>query len=537
VILLVDACRNEGARGGEGIGGETQSGVVVVSSCRPSERSYEIDELQHGAFTYGLLEGLRLEGENNCATVERLDQYLRFRVPELCQLHKKSRQTPYTQAEPIEKRHLILLPRRASLADVEPLRLDALQAEAAGNLDAAEQLWWRVIAVSPVDAQAHEAIKRVALKEAAPATGPIAAPIAEPPVPSAAQPRFAPRPAWQLSRRRVISAGALAVAAAGTGVVAWRSLHRSASSPALRTIEFDYASVDENGRHERPRHAKAAVFTEDLGSRTGLDMVAIAAGRFMMGSPQQEPERQPNEGPRHLVEMPQYFIGAAPVSQAQWLAVIIAHPARLKHDLDPNPSFFHGAELPVESITWYEAEEYCLRLSAITGRDYRLPSEAQWEYACRSGTTGPFNLGPTITTDLANYCGKGGAVCGDSDGHSIASEYYAGVQYGSGAYGQGPVGVFRGTTTPAGTFPPNRFGLYDMHGNVWEFCRDIATASYDDAPQDGSAYLVGAPGAYRVLRGGSWSHNPAICRSAYRDSNLPDDLGWQGRSGFRVVCT
>jgi formylglycine-generating enzyme required for sulfatase activity/uncharacterized caspase-like protein len=536
VILLLDACRNEGARDGEGIGAETQPGVVAVSSCRPSERSYEIDELQHGAFTYGLLEGLRLEGENNCATVERLDQYLRFRVPELCQLHKKSRQTPYTQAEPIEKRHLILLPRHASLADVEPLRLDALQAEAAGNLDAAEQLWWRVIAVSPVDAQAHEAIKRVALKEAASATGPIAAPIAEPPAPSAAQPRVAPRPARKPSRRRVIGAGALAVAAAGGGVVAWRSLHRSASPPGMSTIEFDYASVDENGRQERPRHAKAAVFSEDLGSRTGLDMVAIAAGRFMMGSPAQELERQPDEDPQHLVNVPAFFIGAGSVTQAQWLAVIIAHPARLQHDLNPNPSFFHGSELPVESITWYEAEEYCRRLSAISGRDYRLPSEAQWEYACRSGTTGPFNLGPTVTTDLANYCGKGGAVCGDSNDHSVASDSYNGVQYPSGAYGQGRTGIFRGTTTPAGTFPPNRFGLYDMHGNVWEYCRDIASANYNDAPQDGSAYLTGASGSDRIVRGGSWSHNPAICRSAYRDSASPDDPGWQGRIGFRVVC-
>lgn len=97
VILLLDACRNEGARDGEGIGAETQPGVVAISSCSPSQRSYEIDELQHGAFTYGLIEGLRLEGENNCATVERLDQYLRFRVPELCRQYKKQGQTPYTQ--------------------------------------------------------------------------------------------------------------------------------------------------------------------------------------------------------------------------------------------------------------------------------------------------------------------------------------------------------------------------------------------------------------------------------------------------------
>src|SRR5207245_7231515 len=111
VILLLDACRNEGARDGQGVGAERQPGMVTIFSCSPNERSCEIGELQHGAFTHTLLEGLRLEGAGNCATVERLDRHLRFRVPELCARYKKPRQTPYTNAEPIEKRHLILLPK------------------------------------------------------------------------------------------------------------------------------------------------------------------------------------------------------------------------------------------------------------------------------------------------------------------------------------------------------------------------------------------------------------------------------------------
>ena len=118
VILLLDACRNEGARDGQGIGAETQMGVVTISSCSPSERSYEVGELRHGAFTYTLLQGLRLQGESNCATVERLDQFLRFRVPDLCSRYRRPRQTPYTNAEPIEKRHLILLPRFATIEDL-----------------------------------------------------------------------------------------------------------------------------------------------------------------------------------------------------------------------------------------------------------------------------------------------------------------------------------------------------------------------------------------------------------------------------------
>ena len=279
------------------------------------------------------------------------------------------------------------------------------------------------------------------------------------------------------------------------------------------------------------------MFTEALGLDAGLEMVSIPAGSFVMGSPQDEPERLPNEGPQHRITLASFFIGRSPVTQAQWTAVVLAHPERISRDLDPKPSFFRGIDLPVESIIWKEAEEFCLRLAAITGRVYRLPSEAEWEYACRAETMTPFNFGPTITSELANYCGTGGAVCGDSGGKSIASDVYNDVKYTSGAYGQGPVGIFRGMTTRPGTFPPNRFGLYDMHGNIWEYCLDMVTDSYADVPRDGTAYLSGPSEAWRILRGVCWSHNPAICRCAYRDGLDPSSPGWQGRIGLRLVCT
>ncbi|MBV8121110.1 MAG: formylglycine-generating enzyme family protein [Alphaproteobacteria bacterium] len=340
----------------------------------------------------------------------------------------------------------------------------------------------------------------------------------------------------RLTRRQTMGIAALAVVGTGAAIAA-PSIRRLLSRPALRTVSFEVPSVDERGMRNAPEKYSAAMFTESLGSSGGLDMVSIPAGSFTMGSPADEPERQPNEGPQHHVTLAAFFIGAFPVTQAQWTAVVLAHPGRIHGDLDPKPSFFRGIDLPVESITWNEAEEFCLRLAAITGRSYRLPSEAEWEYSCRAGTTTPFNFGPTITPELANYCGTGGAVCGNSDGKSIASDIYEGVQYKSGAYEQGPAGIFRGTTTRPGTFPPNRFGLYDMHGNVWEYCLDKATDSYTDAPLDGTAYLSGPSDSQRILRGGSWSHNPGICRSAYRDGTDPGFAGWQGRIGFRVVCT
>ncbi len=427
VLLLLDACRNEGARDGQGVGAERQPGIVTLSSCSPNERSYEIEELQHGAFTYSLLEGLRLQGETNCATVERLDHHVRFRVPDLCTKHRKPRQTPYTHAEPIEKRHLILLPKLASLSDLHPIKLDALQAETNGDLETAEQLWWRVIAVSPVDPQAHEAIKRIALKQSASPTTAVDA--------SAAPAGRAGGPTWRISappirltRRRVLEMAGLAAAATGA-IAAVPSIRRLVSKPALRTKSFDVVTVDRKGVRNPPEKYTAASFSETLGPGGGIEMVSIPPGSFTMGSPIDEPERLPDEGPQHHVTLAPFFMSAAPITQAQWAAVVMAHPDPIGRNLNPNPSFFRGIDLPVESITWNQATELCLRLAAISGRSYRLPSEAEWEYACRAGTTGPFHFGPTIGPELANYCGTGGAVCGDSDGRSIASDIYNDVKY------------------------------------------------------------------------------------------------------------
>ncbi|MEL6491421.1 MAG: GUN4 domain-containing protein [Cyanobacteria bacterium J06621_3] len=175
VILLLDACRNEGARDGSGVGIEQQQGVVSIFSCSPNERSYEIEELQQGSFTYSLLEGLSLQGEGNCATVERLYYHLRYRVSEINARYDMPRQTPYAQTEPATKLHLILLPKQATLRDLEVVKKDALTAESTSveaksqlkvqdakqSLDLAEQLWIRVLAVAPGDIEAIRGLQRV----------------------------------------------------------------------------------------------------------------------------------------------------------------------------------------------------------------------------------------------------------------------------------------------------------------------------------------------------------------------------------------
>jgi formylglycine-generating enzyme required for sulfatase activity len=212
-------------------------------------------------------------------------------------------------------------------------------------------------------------------------------------------------------------------------------------------------------------------------------MVGIPGGKFNMGSPASEAGRSDDEGSQHQVTISPLSMGKFTVTQAQWQAV--ATLPKIKTDLKLDPSNFKGKNRPVERISWYDAVEFCTRLSQKTGKTYRLPSEAEWEYACRAGTTTPFHFGATITTELANYNGNS-------------------------TYGSAPKGKYREATTDVGTFPPNAFGLYDMHGNVWEWCADVWHDNYNGAPVNGSALNVGGDNSTRILRGGSWLVNRCL---------------------------
>jgi formylglycine-generating enzyme required for sulfatase activity len=223
--------------------------------------------------------------------------------------------------------------------------------------------------------------------------------------------------------------------------------------------------------------------TENIGNGVSLEMVKIPGGRFLMGSPETEAERDQDEGPQHYVNVPEFLMGKYTVTQAQWQAV-----------MGNNPSQFKGKNRPVENVSWNDATKFCQKLSKKTGRDYRLPSEAEWEYACRAGTTTPFYFGETITPELVNYNGNE-------------------------TYGNGPEGKDREETTDVGIFPPNSFGLYDMHGNVYEWCQDVWHDNYDGAPVDGSAWVNGGNSSRRVRRGGFWYSNPGRCRSASRSTS------------------
>ena len=268
-----------------------------------------------------------------------------------------------------------------------------------------------------------------------------------------------------------------------------------------------------------------------------LTLVEIPAGTFLMGSPPQEPQRSDDEEPQHEVTLASFFISQTPITQAQWREVALwqERPGEeWGRKLKPDPSRFQSKgekannevrllegesntnQRPVERVNWREAMEFCHRLSQRSGRTYTLPSEAQWEYACRAATKTPFCFGDTISPELAN-------------------------SNGNYAYAGGSKGIYRGQTTPVGMFPANAWGLLDMHGNVWEWCLDEWHGNYDGAPVDGRAWVDGKEEGKsteneksRLLRGGSWDFHPGHCRSASRLTGRPDFRDFI--IGFRVCC-
>ncbi|MDY7107377.1 MAG: formylglycine-generating enzyme family protein [Planctomycetota bacterium] len=272
--------------------------------------------------------------------------------------------------------------------------------------------------------------------------------------------------------------------------------------------------------------------SEAVTNSVGMEMVLIPSGTFTMGSPADEKLRDEDETQRRVTLTRDFYMGATEVTQAEWVAV-----------MGENASEFPGGLRPVENVSWEEAIAFCNGLSTMEGlpvayevkdvegekkislldaggqpttdmtqvEGYRLPTGAEWEYACRAGTTTTFNTGDTINTDQANY-----------DGDKT--------------YGGGSKGVDLKQTVRVGSYPPNAWGLYDMHGNVWEWCHDLYGTYSSEPVTDPTGAAPGdsrVPRTARVLRGGGWSGGPEFCRSAYRAWSSPATR--EGFLGFRVV--
>ena len=273
-----------------------------------------------------------------------------------------------------------------------------------------------------------------------------------------------------------------------------------------QNFQFESVSLNQMGQPIHIHHHRGQFLRESLNHGQTLEMVAIPSGRYWMGASRTETVAQQQELPRHSVQVSAFAISQHPITQAQWAAVA-ALPA-IRRNLASAPAYFSGADHPVESISWWDAVEFCDRLSQHTGRRYQLPSEAQWEYACRAGTDTPFHTGVTITSQYADYVGL-----------------YA--------YQSEKSGTHPRRTIPVGSFAPNAFGLHDMHGNVWEWCADTWHANYRGAPINGLAWESQAQSSLRTLRGGSWLNPPAKIRSASRSGYRATALN--RTIGFRVV--
>jgi formylglycine-generating enzyme required for sulfatase activity len=258
---------------------------------------------------------------------------------------------------------------------------------------------------------------------------------------------------------------------------------------------FSLPLVPLAGQEKKP--AKALKHVEvDVGGGVKLKLVYIEPGKFMMGSPKEEKERWDKEL-QHEVEITKgFYMGVFEVTQQEYEKVI-----------GENPSHFKGDRLPVEKVSWEDAMEFCKRLSKKEGKLVDLPTEAEWEYACRAGSKTVFHYGNSLSSKQANFAGDF-------------------------PYGGAAKGPYLQKTARVGSYEPNAFGLYDMHGNVWEWCKDWSSDEYyKDGPR--RAPPGPAKGKRRVVRGGAWDITASGCRSAYRDEDGP---GFNEYCvGFRVV--
>jgi len=578
IILCLDACRDSDGRslGDEALQGNYE-GVITLFACDKHQKSYEIDdfEIRHGAFTYALLEAI--EQKDRYPTIRELGNYLCKKVPELCRKYGKPAQTPVFQVEGDLQWQLPALPNvepTANLPDLADLIQQARRARKAAlnliqnkyddleKLEIAKQKWWTVLEIDPTHAEARQEIEEVFQL------------ITRCQLEDELRRHIENELKWQKpepSLNKQTEPNQYFISAEPGAVIQFASPPPSGDSepvpvegsraveppPAppkpkpqpepkppdpfagweLREWTFETVRVDRAGQIvERLRKTARSHFV-DLGGGVQLELVAIPGGQFQMGSTDQELHHDNDESPVHPVTVPPLLVSRYPITVEQWRRVAGSFPAVLNPKLNADPSNWKDATGPVERVNWFDAMEFCARLSKATDRLYRLPTEAEWEYACRAETQTqtPFAFGETLTPELANYDG---------------SETYA----------DGPKGEWRRRTTSVGQFPPNGFGLQDMHGNVWEWCLDDWYDSYANAPNHSSARfkndnhsqslnsaiklnnyqerffqeLVKVDNEQpKILRGGSWINDPWYCRSADRHGGRAGLI--DSRIGFRVV--
>ncbi|MEK6299545.1 MAG: SUMF1/EgtB/PvdO family nonheme iron enzyme [Acidobacteriota bacterium] len=521
VLIILDACRNDpSGRGGEenrltdsfaqqfnfDVRNKEVSAFATLYATDVGHVAYEYKEKNQGYFTWLLVEGMKGEAANEKGevTLGGLVKYVQEQVPKRVRLDmgQERVQRPYATIGGYKADELVIsitvrerpVTPRVSAFDPAAVELEFWNStKNSPDVDDFKEY----LAKYPNGTFAGLARNKIRTLEAAAKS-------------SAVQPKNEAKPT--ATEAKPVSSGGPSAAGAGPGGL------------PLRSFEFDVVTVNSSGSITNRRKGQSRYCDEQV---NGIDLalVEIPGGTFLMGNTESEADRvkkelerygfKPKDAlkysrwevPQHTVSVPTFYMAKYEVTQAQWRAV--THLPRVNRDLVSDPSKFKGDNLPVEQVSWEDATEFCARLSRASGRIYRLPTEAEWEYACRGGMTTTFYFGDTATPELVNYNG--------------------GFPYGSAAKGTN-----RQTTTPAGGVGyPNAFGLYDMHGNVWEWCMDYWHESYSGAPTDGRSWESGGDASLRVLRGGSWYCIAGGCRSSLRlrpASGLRDDY-----VGFRVV--
>ena len=468
LVLILDACRNPVPKRGKNIGSQTaelvrRAGIITLFSCSPGEKSYELEEVQHGAFTYALLEALRGDCVPSQCNAKQLSAYLQQTVPTLTQ--NFGRQRPYVIAEPVEKATQLLLPPPSDPEVISPSPVSApsrpLKSNVAGLIRQAvrvmqqkqwrqaENLWDEILIEA--DDREDRQFAREQLKFVRQQTS-LSSPIPAPPPASVVPKAQTPVPP-----------------------TAPHSPPSLSSQPSLLTVSFETVRVNDKGKIVEQSPKQAQYFTEELGDDFTFDMIKIEGGSFDMGSNEYDREQ-----PIHPVTVPSFYMGKFVVTQAVYARVTGQNPAT-----NSNRDRFVDPNKPIINVSWNDAIAFCKALnkrSPLRGQNYRLPTEAEWEYACRAGTTTKYSFGNAIASEVSHY---------NQPWNSSG-------------------------TVNVNSYLPNDFGLFNMHGNVWEWCEDHWHKDYNGAPDNGSAWVMGGDSDFRVIRGGSWNYNPGLCRSAYR---------------------
>ena len=490
VIVLLDSCRNDPRKdrgGGDNLMAEPLAagfdfdrrntgieGFVTFYATKSGMRAYEDPERRQGYFSQAFIEGLsgRAKNMNGEVTLAGLMKYIEDQVPVYVRRsqERSARQEPRTAVEGYRAADLVLSVTAPVVAPTPtPTPTPTLDPEEEG---------WKVIATSK-----NPEVVRGFL-------------------------RLNPNGRY-----------------AGAAQLKLKELETATTAEEIRkpglilTPTAFTTGTMVNGKLSRSQ-GECEVYREDLGNGVELEMVKVPGGEFLMGEDEARAAEYEKEcgrwdkkedckifakwqTPRHRVKVEAFLMGKYEVTQRQWRVVMGGLPP----ELEKLEEKFKGDDKPVVNVSWEEVKEFIKRL----GKGYRLPSEAEWEYAARGGTSSAYGFGEEINPVIVNYNGN-----------------YPAGKTKKGLYRNGPVDV--GELGLA-----NRYGLYDMHGNVWEWCEDDWHESYNGAPTDSRAWIDASRAAYRVIRGSSWNGSAVLCRSAYRYGFAPGGRG--NGVGFRLSRT